>query len=150
MVIILGLTAGESAKDLKYLKSGMPVELVKKIDDIEVTFSTDSLNNNDLVHKRTKTAFFYSDYLSLILFLKLLAGDEYAIYARTADAIQANMSNKISTDSGFVAKKAVVYYSAEADVQVEPLMLKLPIVTNSTPFVEKSVGRITYKAYRGY
>lgn len=150
MVLILGLTAGESAKDLKYLKSGMPVELVKKIDDVEVTFSLDSLDNNTLVHNRTKTAFFYSDYLSLILFLKLSAGDEYAIYARTADVIQANMSNKISADSGFVAKKAVVYYSAEADVQVEPLMLKLPIVTNSTPFVEKSVGRITYKAYRGY
>lgn len=47
----------------------------------------------------------YSDYLKLILFTKLTGNNEYAVYARIADVIQANMGQKISNNSGFVMKK---------------------------------------------
>ena len=38
LVIILGLTAAESAKDLMYLQKGVPLKLVKTKNDIEITY----------------------------------------------------------------------------------------------------------------
>ena len=95
--------------------------------------------------------FFYSDYLKLILFTKLTGNNEYAVYARIADVIQANMGQKISNNSGFVMKKANVYYSAEANLKVEPLMLNLPLSSDYSGSVSDGIiGQIKYKAYKGY
>jgi hypothetical protein len=82
--------------------------------------------------------------------IKLAAGDEYAIYARTADVIQVNMNKKIT--SSFVMSKANVYYTAKASLKVKPLMLSLPIVSNagySAP-QDGSWNTIYYEATRGY
>lgn len=74
------------------------------------------------------------------------------LYARTADVIQANMSKNITPDTGFLMKKANVYYSAEASLKIAPLMLDLPITSGYTEgkLTDGIIGRITYKAYRGY
>ena len=60
------------------------------------------------------------------------------------------MDQKIS--SSFVMAKADVYYKATAKLTVEPLMLKLPIVTNAGYAVPGNGGwnTITYEAVRGY
>lgn len=148
IVVILGLTAVESVRDLQYLKSGLPVELVKAEDQLLVSY-----NDSESRSKSNSSGieFFYSDYLSLILFLKLSLGDEYAYYARIADVIQANMSQNIAKDKGFLAKKAVVYYQGQVSVQVKPLMLRLPIASEYNQNVSDGMfGKINYKAYRGY
>ncbi|MCD7922006.1 MAG: hypothetical protein LUG27_06165 [Clostridiales bacterium] len=151
MVVILGLTALESAQDLNYLKNGMPVDLVKEAENLEISYpskSTDSAGTRNL----SSTAFFYSDYLRLILFLKLSMGDEYAVYARTADVIQANMNYKISSDSGFSMNRAIVYFSGTVTVEVKPLMLKLPLASGYTGSISSNsvLNTITYQAIRGY
>ena len=102
----------------------MPVELVKNKDQLTWTYA--GYSEKAVSGK----GFFYSDYLKLILFTKLTGNNEYAVYARIADVIQANMGQKISNNSGFVMKKANVYYSAEANLKVEPLMLNLPLRWN--------------------
>lgn len=147
-VVVLGLTAGESARDISRLSKGLPTELVKKADDIEYRFG--NIVDNGASCGDAKTAFFYSDYIKLILLAKLNSSSEYAIYARIADVIQANMSNGVS--SGFLMKNANVYYSAAATLQVKPLMLELPMVTNSGYAAPENGGwnTIHYKEIRGY
>lgn len=151
MVAILGLTAAEAACDLQYLKNGMPVELLKTADALIISYDNSVVANQDTTSGKMK--FFYGDYLALILFLKLSTSgsNEYSYYARIADVVQANMSQNISRDSGFLAKKAVVYYQGKASVQVKPLMLQLPIASEYNVGISNgSFGRITYNAYRGY
>lgn len=150
LVVILGLTGAESARDLQYLKNGMPVELIKDKDSIEITYN--EIIPSTQKHVASKSAFFYSDYLKLLLFVKLTTKDEYAFYARTADVIQANMAQKITPEQGFVMNKANVYYSAETSVKIEPLMLDLPLTSSYSEgkITDGVLGRIKYKAYRGY
>ena len=145
LVVVLGLTAAETASDLQYLKNGMPVELVKNKDQLTWTYA--GYSEKAVSGK----GFFYSDYLKLILFTKLTGNNEYAVYARIADVIQANMGQKISNNSGFVMKKANVYYSAEANLKVDPLMLNLPLTSDYSGSVSDGIiGQIKYKAYKGY
>lgn len=145
LVVVLGLTAAETASDMQYLKNGMPVELVKNKDQLTWTYA--GYSEKAVSGK----GFFYSDYLKLILFTKLTGNNEYAVYARIADVIQANMGQKISNNSGFVMKKANVYYSAEANLKVEPLMLNLPLTSDYSGSVSDGIiGQIKYKAYKGY
>ena len=150
MVVILGLTGAESARDLQYLKNGMSVELIKNKDSMEITYN--NLNPATQKHVASKSAFFYSDYLKLLLFVKLTTKDEYAFYARTADVIQANMAQKITPEQGFLMNKANVYYCAETSVKIEPLMLNLPLTSSYSEgkITDGVLGRIKYKAYRGY
>ena len=130
---------------MQYLKNGMPVELVKNKDQLTWTYA--GYSEKAVSGK----GFFYSDYLKLILFTKLTGNNEYAVYARIADVIQANMGQKISNNSGFVMKKANVYYSAEANLKVEPLMLNLPLTSDYSGSVSDGIiGQIKYKAYKGY
>lgn len=148
VIVILGLTAAESARDLMYLQKGMPLKLIKKEDDLEIHYPFYVENGKE--KKQGTDTFFYSDYVKLILFLKLTAGDENAIYARIADVVQVNMNEKVAPP--FQMSNANVYYKATANLTVEPLMLKLPIVGNSGYDVPKNGGwnSISYEAVRGY
>ena len=150
LVVILGLTAAESARDIRYLKHGIPVKLMKAKDEVEVVYT--GYTRAADTHPLSLAAFSYSDYLKLIFFIKITTQDEYMLYARTADVIQANMSKNITPDTGFLMKKANVYYSAEASLKIAPLMLDLPITSGYTEgkLTDGIIGRITYKAYRGY
>lgn len=154
LVVILGLTAAEASWDLQYLKNGMPVELVKSKDDVEYVYGLSSLSpDTNRVKKESPGTFFYSDYLSMLLFLKLTLGDEYAIYARTADVIQANMDQQIVADSGgFRMSNAIVYFSAETKVKVNPLMLDLPLASDYADQLpeDSSWNEISYEIIRGY
>ena len=50
-----------------------------------------------------------------------------------------------------LCKKANVYYSAEANLKVEPLMLNLPLTSDYSGSVSDGIiGQIKYKAYKGY
>lgn len=153
-VAIIGLTAGESVLDLTYLRAGLPVKLVKAKDDLAVKFSAEAIadpKTDDTVSDRTVDVFFYSDYLKLFLFLGLSAGDEYGIYARTMDVIQANMRHIEKGNPGFLASKSYVYYKAEGVVRVEPLMMDLTLVNNAGYSLENgSWNTITYSQYKGY
>ena len=43
------------------------------------------------------------------------------------------------------------YYSAEANLKVEPLMLNLPLTSDYSGSVSDGIiGQIKYKAYKGY
>lgn len=150
LVVILGLTAAESARDIRYLKHGIPVNLIKSKEQIEKAYLRDT--NAAMTHPLSAVTFSYSDYLKLIFFIKITTQDEYMLYARVADVIQANMSKNITPDTGFLMKKANVYYSAEASLKIAPLMLDLPITSGYTEgkLTDGIIGRITYKAYRGY
>ncbi len=147
-VVILGLTAAETARDLQYLQRGMPVKLVKGRDDLEILYPYVVQAEKKKV--QTADALYYSDYLCLILFIKLSFGDEYGIYSRIADVIQVNMDQNISPP--FLMSKANVYYEATASLKVKPLMLDLPIVKNEGYSAPQDGGwnTYTYKAYRGY
>lgn len=150
LVVILGLTAMEAARDVRYLKCGMPIELTKKPDDLECTFSTDGADETTKNKSKSASAMFYSDYIKILLFLKLLGSEEYNVYARVADVIQVNM-NKV-TGKSFSMNKSVVYFQGTATLEVAPLMLDLPIATNYG--VDAPEGgdwnQIQYKSIRGY
>lgn len=149
LIVILGLTAYESSRDLQYLKAGMPLKLVKSADDLEITFNH-LVPDNNKVQKESLDAFFYSDYLKLFMFLNLLSNSsEYVIYARIGDVVQVNMAKN---KSGFNINNSVVYYKAEGSVKVKPLMLTLPIVTNNGYGAPADGGwnSIKYEDVRGY
>lgn len=151
VVVVLGLTAMEAAADIKYLSKGMPVALVKNEEDVCEHY----LNIAETEKEPDTSGFFYSDYLRLILLLKLSgASSQYNIYARTADVIQANMSEKIvpSEENKFLMSKAKVYFEANATVKVQPLIMNIPLVTNSGYSAPESGAwnTITYTGRRGY
>ena len=150
LVVILGLTAMEAAKDLQDLKCGMPIELIKKADDLECTFSEDGVNETTKNKSKSASAMFYSDYLKILLFLKLMGSEEYNVYARVADVIQVNMNNV--TGNSFAMNKSVVYFQGTATLEVAPLMLDLPIATNYGVDAPEGGGwnQIPYKSIRGY
>ncbi len=150
-VVIMGLAAAESATDLKILKKGIPVKLVKNENELEMHFPSAEgiwVKENDVRDKNLSMGFQYSDYLKLFLFLKLTAGDSDGIYLRTMDVIQANM---IHQGNEFVASKSVVYYQANATVQVAPLMLDIPLVTNEGYGATNGAwNTINYSQVKGY
>ena len=150
LVVILGLTAMEAAKDIQYLKCGMPIELTKSKDDLECTFSEDGVNETTKNKSKSASAMFYSDYLKILLFLKLMGSEEYNVYARVADVIQVNMNNV--TGNSFAMNKSVVYFQGTATLEVAPLMLDLPIATNYGVDAPEGGGwnQIPYKSIRGY
>ncbi|MFQ9516014.1 MAG: DUF5702 domain-containing protein [Eubacterium sp.] len=164
MAICIGITAAEAATDLIRMKAGMGVKLIKTKSDLIIKFVSADKNNkkninggidknksNDTASKSEIGYFQYSDYLTLFLMLKLM-NDEKAtgIYLRTADVIQSNMSKITSKD--FLMSNAQVYFRLNVDIQVEPLMLGLPINTdsNGNMFDISSWNTYSYSAVRGY
>lgn len=155
VIICLGLTALESARDLKTLKSGIPVIFIKtKESDLFVdSWAFHAGKNPKGTDKTEAFTFSYSDYMKLILFIKLLGSESYNIYGRLADVIQTNMSKCVLKDDDYVLSKSQVYYSINADVKVKPLML-------DTSYVESFMGdaatrmdswnTINYSTTRGY
>lgn len=155
VIICLGLTALESARDLKTLKSGIPVIFIKtKENDLFVdSWEFHAGNNPKGTDKTEAFTFSYSDYMKLILFIKLLGSESYNIYGRLADVIQTNMSKCILKDDDYVLSKSQVYYSIKADVKVRPLMLDTSYVKS---FMGDAATRmdswntINYSTTRGY
>lgn len=154
VIICLGLTALESALDLKTLRCGIPVILIKtKKDDLFVKNWMFMPRDNPVTDKTKAVTFFYSDYMKLILFLKLLGSESYNIYGRLADVIQTNMSKCVLKNDDYAFSKSQVYYSIDATLKVKPLMLDTSYVLS---FLDDASGRmdswnqITYSTIKGY
>lgn len=156
VIICLGLTALESAQDLKTLKCGIPVILFKtKQDDLFVEnwmFMTRA-THNPVTDKTSAITFSYSDYMKLILFLKLLGSESYNVYGRLSDVLQTNMSKCVLKDDSYSFSKSQVYYSIDATVKVKPLMLDTSYVLSFMGDASDrmdSWNTITYSTTRGY
>lgn len=155
VIICLGLVALETAKDLQNLKAGIPVILVKtKKEDLFVTSWKFTAENNPNGTDKTKAiTFFYSDYMKLLLFTKLIGSEEKNIYGRVADVIQVNMSKCILKDDEYALSKSQVYYSINANLTVKPLMLDTSYINSVMPEASGRMSnwnKIEYKATRGY
>lgn len=169
-VTVLALTAAEAASDLNELKAGMKVKLVKGKDDLKFTFSVDCLtnlvNNTATAESGTGTPaselnslsyFQYSDYLSIFLFIDLInTNKENEIMTRIGDVIGRNVgvakgySN--SGDEIFKMSEANTYYCLKTKVQVQPLLLSLPLLQDDKFNKSSSVSWWTweYSIVRGY
>lgn len=71
-------------------------------------------------------AFQYSDYLRLFLLVGLYT-NEQGVILRTADAIQVNMAQKLTDNTGYVLSDATVYVKINATVVVKPTLIGLPL-----------------------
>ena len=147
LAICLALTAAESAYDLACLQAGLPVIFVKRAADLSVRLN----RTKGTVSTEGKFTMQYSDYLKLLLFIKLLDSDKAnGIYARIADVVQVNMSKTI-TKEAFLMSDAQVYFKLDTTVKVPPLMLKLPLIaTEEGNTIGDEDYKLTYSAIKGY
>lgn len=139
MIVILALA--ESCMDLKRLSDGFPVELFKKQED-DFYLAIKAKNIGEIVgelaaavgagestKKNGSKGLFYSDYLTLFLYMGLVEGGnlEKDMYLRMAEVIQANMRHHEEIDDSYSMKNAQVYFKLNAVIRVRPLMITLPI-----------------------
>lgn len=179
-IICLGICAAESAVDLNYLLSGLPVVFFKDKDKNQLyiglkisngdQFAKDFVGGtefkvedifsvNDVKIPESDTSFSYSDYLSLFLFIELCAVEDN-VYYRMSDVIQANMTHNPDLDykdkeEGFQMVDAKTYFQIKADtIKVKPMMLKLPYAQNFDSVKDVTNtdkwNTFSYKATRGY
>ena len=85
VVIKLGFAGIETANDVRLLKQGYGVAIIKD----ERTWCTGSLFPN-VNSSAAKLAFDYSDYLRVFLNISILTGHESGVLGRIADCIQVN------------------------------------------------------------
>lgn len=156
VIICLGLTALESAEDLKTLRCGIPVIFIKTNDkDLFCRnwwFDTGDHNPKE-TDKTSAVTFSYSDYMKLLLFLKLLGSEQYNIYGRLSDVIQTNMSKCVLKDDSYSLSKSQVYYTITANAKVKPLILDTSYVKSfmgDAPNRMDNWNTISYSTTRGY
>lgn len=160
-VLILLLTAAETGKDMDRLEAGFPVELYKKnaddwwmaipimskgagVGDVFARIGADKKTNKD-------KGFFYSDYLTMFVYMGIHGKNGAAMYQRVAEVIQANI-RKMSNDTTYSMKNARVYFQFDSTVRVKPLLLTLPIFDEYGDELETNTDWCTYKVklVRGY
>ena len=158
IAIIMAMTAVEAAEDVAHLKAGLPVKFVKSDDDLYL--SNGSVNEDTGLVDTSKTednknsvvedinGFFYSDYLKLFLFAKLIS-DEDGTYQRISDVVQCNMQTR---NGDFSMANAQVYYQLNATIEMPPLMMKLPINQSEDSWADLVNDKYSFKckATRGY
>lgn len=152
--LILIEAAIETAKDIEYLKAGLPVKLVKtKADENGNWGCFERKIKNDGIYMQ------YSDYLYLFLLLGMsnsYGGDNTkaeAIYARTGDVIQANMRKVIgNAGTDYKLSNAITYFQLNATLRVKPLMIDLPLFSQYDNDLDTKTDWCTYKIKktRGY
>lgn len=163
VVLLALLTAAETCCDLGRLNAGFKVELYKTDDQWWISLegggsvsdctskasaSSDSIGRND-----KNEGIYYSDYLTLFLFMGLNSNDcKPDIYRRMMEVIQANLGNCITKNSDYSVKKSQVYFKLEAEMRVSPLMITLPIFDNYDFDMKTKKDWCTYKisTVRGY
>ncbi len=96
-------------------------------------------------------SFAYSDYLRLFLMIGLYT-DEQGVLLRTADVIQANMAKKEVEDDNYSLFNSSVYVDIQADVQVKPILLAMPLFADveNNPTSNTNWYTIRYKNVKGY
>lgn len=96
-------------------------------------------------------SFGYSDYLRLFLLIGTFANEE-KILLRTADVIQVNMAKCISSDESYLLSNSAAYVAIDADIQVKPTLLALPIFAKveKNPMSNSKWYTIEYSGIAGY
>lgn len=163
LAIMLLLIAFESAIDLAMLKEGLPVAFIKDKESIYINPDNVLDNKGKLDESKTSpdeasekenvldelNSFYYSTYLQIFLFVKMSTGGEETVYQRIADVIQANM-RQVTGKTGYVMSNSQVYYQLKADIDVPPLMLKLPINSGDWDDLVNDKYTIHFEAVKGY
>lgn len=151
-VVILALTAAESAIDLSYLKLGMKVPIIKNKEQLVIKFSGNgTLSEGKGKNSTSKTiSMQYSDYLTLFLFSELCnhkkgkdgsSSPHNTILSRVSTVIGKNITvaknptgnegekNKDKIEE-FKMSDAITYYELKAKVKIDPLLLRLPLMSD--------------------
>lgn len=163
VILIPILTIFETSKDLDRLEAGFPVELYKSDDSnwwirvpdgssVTSVGGLTSLFKGAFNGPNTNKGIFYSDYLTVFVYLGLKGSAAEDMYQRMAEVIQTNMGKKIGENSGYTLSKAQVYFQLEAKIKVKPLMITMPIFNDYQNNMDTKTDWCTYtiKTVRGY
>jgi len=145
-IIIPVLAIFETASDLDRLEAGFPVELYKtkpghwwvslsaqdEGSDSGVQASdfgsysdlTNILNGSTFKRENRGQGLFYSDYLTLMVYLGLNSCEQ-PMYQRVAEVIQFNLQG-LTGNSGYSLANTQMYFRLTAKLRVSPLMIALP------------------------
>ncbi len=143
--ILIGVLATvESSHDMARLKAGIPVAVYKTTDKnwwLKLSgenVGSNSINIDSVISGKgfaepddSACGIYYSEYL--YLFLMMAANDSYLyedMLFRTGDLIEANMRLGAG-DSDFDLDKSVCYFTIRGTLEVKPLLITLPIVSNT-------------------
>lgn len=162
VVLIPILTIFETSTDLDRLEAGFPVELYKSshdqwwmsVPDLDSVASfTSELSNGggSLSKKNQDTGLFYSDYLTVFVYLGLKSSCAESMYQRLSEVIQANMRKLTGVDTYSMAK-ARLYFKLNATIRVKPLMITIPYFNGYDNNMDTKTDWCTYKisTVRGY
>ena len=95
-------------------------------------------------------SFRYSDYLRLFLLIGMYANEEKVVL-RTADVIQVNMAH-VKHNQNYRLANSSMYIKMQADVQVKPTLLALPLFSNvaNNPADNQDWYTIHFESIAGY
>ena len=140
-VLIPILTIFETSKDLDRLEAGFPVEIYKMKPGqwwVSLTPQDGSPNHKEpggigafmdqlgrLERHNTGEGIFYSDYLTLFVYLGLNSNAQAGMYQRMAEVIQFNIGTLAKNDT-YSLTKSRLYFKLNAQLRVSPLMIALP------------------------
>lgn len=163
VILIPILTIFETSKDLDRLEAGFPVELYKtshsdwwiKVpdgSDVKSVSGLTSIFKNAFNGPNTDKGIYYSDYLTVFVYLGLKSSAEDDMLQRMAEVIQTNIGKKIGGESGYSLSKSQVYFNLKATIKVKPLMITLPIFNDYNNNMETETDWCTYQinTTRGY
>lgn len=156
-VLIALLTALETVHDMEVLNKGIPLPVFKaSYKDWAFGFSdpgdTDNTSASPSDKKLDKTQFCmsYSDYLYIFLFCAFQGNMAPKAYQRLGRLIECNMQ-LVSDDGAFDLKKSKTMFTFESELEVQPLMLDLPLASEYTDGIgESSWNKYTINISRGY
>ena len=148
-VLIPILAIFETANDLDRLGAGFPVELYKsepgmwwislspQSDEDEAGEQVVVNGIGDFMSKiqqikpfskhNTGEGIFYSDYLTLFVYLGLSGGAENGMLQRMAEVMQFNLGKLTGKGTEYSLQKSRMYFTLDATIRVKPLMINLPI-----------------------
>ena len=162
VVLLPILTIFETSKDLDRLEAGMPVELFKstltqwwiRVPDGQSAGSVDGLTSifkGAFNGPNTDKGLFYSDYLTIFVYLGLKSSAGEAMYQRMAEVIQANM-RKLTKQTTYSMSKSQLYFKLSATIRVKPLMITLPYFKEYENHMDTKTDWCTYtiNTTRGY
>ena len=137
-VLIPILTIFETGKDLDRLEAGFPVELYKakaehwwlSLESEESAggiggFMEKLASQEGFGRKNQGNGLFYSDYLTLFVYLGFSGSGSAGMYQRMAEVIQFNIGT-MAQNSKYSLKNAKLYFRLNSELQTKPLMITLP------------------------
>lgn len=160
VILLPIITIFETCKDMDRLEAGFPVELFKTDADSwwlqmpdmkDIAGFAEAVKNGGLNGPNTGEGLFYSDYLTLFVYIGITGANKDAMYQRLAEVIQGNIRH-ISGDDSYSMKNARLYFRFEAQCRVSPLMISLPHFAEYDNNMDTETDWCTYNIslIRGY